>query len=412
MADSGPLRQPPIGLDAGLTFYYHPAAMSYKHGAFALYSLSVLCAMVCATEPAVSPQMGVLVLRNGYVVQGQITQAGDRYLVTLGASDEIRLPVSAVEFQCRTLDEAYQRKRDALDGSSVNQRLELAEWCLRQQLLHRAADQFLAAQLLEPANARVQHLDRRLELAALPPREATPTAQASSATRVSTATQSGPTMVSFDDLDRALRHLPAGTLEQFTNVVQPVLLNRCSLSTCHGQSSKSEYRLLRPASGETLPRRFTQRNLLATLQMTDRRSPDSSPLLKAPTSPHGTAPAAIFGDHDRHQYEALVRWVQLALGPINAAPPATIATPSDNVLRTTDTRAAFWPEELLPENSRDEDSPARTTGDETTGEGNDDLASRSAVKFGARAAQPFVPRDAFDPEIFNRRYFQPQQPTP
>src|SRR5688572_23670670 len=83
-----------------------------------------------ADEGKLSPREGVLVLRNGHVVQGRITRLGDRYLVSLGESSEVRFPVGDVEFQCGSLDEAYFRKRDILDPTSIRQRLDLAEWCL------------------------------------------------------------------------------------------------------------------------------------------------------------------------------------------------------------------------------------------------------------------------------------------
>ena len=74
--------------------------------------------------------------------------------------------------------------------------------------------------------------------------------------------------------------------------------------------SESEFRLVRPSWGKTLTRRFTQRNLHASLMQIDRESPESSPLLTAPSGPHGNLASALFSDREKQQLELLANWVQ------------------------------------------------------------------------------------------------------
>src|SRR5687768_15620056 len=103
--------------------------MPYSRGIAALAVLS-LAILLPAAEPSFAPQAGLLLLRNGHVLQGEITQAGDYYIVMLGQASEIRLPAKDVEAQVATLAEAYELKRHGLFGRGAQPHLDLADWCL------------------------------------------------------------------------------------------------------------------------------------------------------------------------------------------------------------------------------------------------------------------------------------------
>ena len=92
--------------------------MPCPHYALAAFVLLALPAAVCG-QTALQPQDGLLVLRNGQVLAGQITQAGDYYVVTLGGASEIRLKTSEVEAVCGSLDEAYDFKARHLSGAGA-----------------------------------------------------------------------------------------------------------------------------------------------------------------------------------------------------------------------------------------------------------------------------------------------------
>ena len=344
--------------------------------------LGLLSSPACVAEQWDGLREGVLVLRNGQLLSGGITPVGDKYVVTVGEKGELRVPVRDVEMHCRDLDEVYLRKRSAFAQTDVTAHLELADWCLRHSLLSRAADELLAAMAIRRDHPGIPPLERRLNLAVSKPL----------ATMQSKRSRSP--SVSLDELERTMRELPDDVVRAFTAHVQPLLVNRCASNACHGSGSDSTFRLVRPSWGKTLTRRFTQRNLNAALLQVNRESPEKSPLLTAPSGPHGNIGSAMFGPRDQHQLEVLARWVE-GVARDDESPPATITSGSPNLLQ-----AGFEEPVAFPQ--VEDDSPANATlsGRETQ--------AASDAKTSDRLPGGFVPRDPFDPEIFNRRFLRPR----
>ena len=336
--------------------------------------LLALAPGAAAQDAAFAPRAGVLVLRNGNVVQGQITRLGDRYVVTFGEASEVRFPAGDVEFQCGNLEEAYFRKRDLLDPSSIRQRLDLADWAVRHGLTHRGADQLLAALAINPFDARAHALRRRL-------------VQMCEARQIAEA-ESAPTEVDWRAVERVLETTPPQAVESFTTGIQLLLLNRCGTNACHGSLANTQFRLMRPLKDKTLPRRLTQRNLYAALQMIDPADPDGSPLLIVPRGPHGGEKQGLFTGKADGQWVQLRDWVRMAAQPregsLDSAAAAEAASSSANPL--PDPSAALRP------------ATAELPGGDI---------HRSVFSQGPAAKEPAVsptPHDPFDPEIFNRRY--------
>ena len=224
--------------------------------------------------------------------------------------------------------------------------------------------------------------------------------------------------------------MPPGSMETFTQTIQPVLMNHCTTAGCHGPQSDTGYRLLRTPGGRPAGRRMTQRNLHATLQWIDRNKPEASPLLTVPIRPHGTAKTAVFMKNQTDQYKRVIDWVfRLAQAPSPSPPaqaqqrnpwpsqtvpaaapaaavPADPAAPSD----PTDTQAK-GPEtdSASPFDGQDigplDDGERRLS---DPGRGRFEPPHRSGPKHG-EPRPGFVPADPFDPEIFNRRFFPEKQ---
>jgi hypothetical protein len=345
--------------------------------------LHLAAVLLLATAPgakaqdAFAPRAGVLVLRNGNIVEGEITRLGDRYVVLVGESSEVRFPAGDVDFQCGSLEEAYLRKLELLDSTSIRQRLDLAEWSVRHGLTHRGADQLLAALAINPFDARAHALRRRL-------------IQMSEARQIAQA-PSRSSEVDWQAIDRVLQTTPAEAVEKFTTGVQLLLVNRCGTNACHGSQANSEFRLMRPLKDKTLPRRLTQRNLYATLAWIDPADPDASPLLTIPRGPHGGEKQGLFAGKQDAQWVQLRDWVRLAAQPREPSFEAEAA-------------AAQIPTDV-PSGERSALRPA--TAELSAGEIHRSLYSQSPAK--EAAASPA--RDPFDPEIFNRRY-HPEKSTP
>ncbi len=363
--------------------------MAYSRGipALALLLCIVVSGPVQAAEPALSARKSLLLLRNGNVLEGEVTQAGDYYVVLLGAS-EVRLPAREVEAQVASLDEAYQLKRFGLFGRGAEPHLKLAEWCLRQGLYAHCGEQLVEATRLEPAHPGLASIERRLAQA----REVKPASTVPASKPASSAT------VRSDDLEKAVRALPKASVERFAAVVQPLLLNRCGANQCHGANSKTEFHVLRPPGGQAASQRFTQRNLYAALQHIDRASPDDSPLLVLPAKQHGSSLVPVFDKHTQKQLDDLKAWVKLTVAAPEPASPSSIPS----TIPAGEASALSQPGAAPGHESPSADLAAGSTPVAMP-------AVRPAIDSpgtsgAGRGKDSFVPRDPFDPEIFNRRF--------
>ena len=344
---------------------------------------------------AVTPQPGILLLRNGQVLSGNITEAGDYFYVAL-PSGEIRLHADQVELACHDLQQGYERKAARIDPDNVLDHLDLAIWCIRQKLYDAAAEEIAAASSLDPRHPRISLVERQLTLVQEQPKH------------VDHKSVANGVVPTNDDLDRLLRGMPAGTVETFSNTIQPLLSNTCGAAGCHGPQSEAKMRLLRTQLGKTTSRRFTQRNLHAVLEMIDRADPRASPLLTVPISPHGTAKAAIFTNKEVAQYRQLVQWVmRVAQGPLPAQ-PASVERPDDHLLQRLPARPGRNAAAIY------QSAPCRL------GRGVPALGARpgdgppiggQGKREEIRPKRPAIDDssgDPFDPEVFNRRFFPPQ----
>jgi hypothetical protein len=349
-----------------------------------LAALVLAWSLAAAQEAALlGPQPGVLLLKTGQVMRGDITPAGDHFVVAINAGGEVKIAADKVEAQCADIEAAYDWKLRRLSGEGAGPHLDLAEWCLRHNLYRQCAQQLSLALATEPHHPRLAGIDRRLQLALAAPE--TPT---KSSTPISA-------IVSNEELDKMLRELPKGSLERFTTIVQPLLNNRCGAAHCHGATTTSDFRLLRPPTGFNAPQRFTQRNLYAALQFVDRHDPLSSKLLTMSQEAHGGGKEASLDGRNKSQLADLQKWVEQLAPAQNSATPATIAvqpTPLSTPLRSGSTADAVTPSlpaqpPIAPQTAGPPPAPPQP-----------DRASSLP-----KDSVPWRPRDPFDPEIFNRR---------
>lgn len=351
--------------------------MGYSRGTYALAALFLTISAAFAQSPF-APQRGLLLLKNGNVLAGEITSAGDYYLVLIGKASELRVPAKDVEAQVADLEGAYELKTHGLFGRGAAPHVDLAEWCLRQGLHARCAEQLAKATAVEADHPKIAELERRLKLATEVRTEPKPAATIST----SATTANG---VSTEQIDKAVKALPRGSVERFAAVVQPLLMNRCGANSCHGANSKAAMHFVRPPNGQTPPQRFTHRNLFAVLQQLDSSQPEKSPLLIEAQRKHGPTLTAPLDKQTQRQFEELKAWVLLTIAAPDSAPPATIAVDAPATLSQA-------PEAAPP--AATVESPA---------------ASATTPK--PPAKEKFTPRDPFDAEIFNRR-FHPRSSDP
>jgi len=201
----------------------------------------------------------------------------------------------------------------------IDDRLNLADWCLRQGLTGYAARELSAAIVLDARHPRVSLLEGRLQRAI--EGEARASAEANGELAADPPADKSNAFVSAADLERQMRAMPLGTVEAFTTSIQPLLLRSCATAGCHGPGSTSSFTLMRPPMGSPMPRRLTQRNLSSTLALVDRQQPLESKLLSAAKDPHGPnqVPGAV--GLDAAKYQELAAWVWQTCNGKTKAPP-------------------------------------------------------------------------------------------
>ena len=346
-------------------------------------------------------QHQMVLLKNGRILKGAVTRDGEDYLVAVNPQSYVRLRGDQVEFSCRDLQDAYATKRYLMNRSQANEHIAMAEWCLQHKLRQEAADHLLTATSLEPYNKRLPGLERRWRMLQ----------------RAATTSPKTPPAKTTVDLkeqqQRELTSLPDEVVRQFTTTIQPILLNNCGTSGCHGKNSDTEFHLRRPSWGPAISRGLTQRNLQNTLARIDRQTPAQSRLLSAATQPHANLPQAVFSDPDSVQLKVLTAWLHKFADIAQPLPNTLVESPqTPNPSQQSQVQQVSQEEPTEePVDEKNITGPPETLADDATA-ASDALAPeqsgpapRTLPPFpsSAETSKRFAPKDAFDAEIFNRR---------
>jgi hypothetical protein len=359
-----------------------------------------------AAEPDTSTQSGggavdgVLLLHDGGVLAGRISRRADRYLVTLDHG-EISVSASQVALTARSLDDAYDQQRRLMSRPTAEAHLRLAEWCLRNNLGPQAAQGLVDARGLDPRDPKLTLLERRLAaLSAVGSRQKTLPAEAKSSDAMPDN--------ELERLGGLADSLPAGTLEQFTRKVQPVLVNSCTTAGCHEAGGAQTFQLDRAVLHGLSNRRSTLRNLEATLALVDRDVPQQSGLLTVPRRIHGGMAQPVLGPRQDQLFKHLNDWVTMVTGsdsPADAVLAAAPTTPGSTYSRPSG--RLVEPIRRVPY----EVDPAEAAAGRSAGRGVVTASHVTAtpaeqrvpvVRYGAQIV-PSRPEDPFDPEVFNRQ---------
>jgi hypothetical protein len=355
---------------------------------FALVASSTWAQDAPSTNPS---DRRILVLRNGQILEGRIVQSDGLYTVFL-PDGQIRVKAADVDLICESMEDGYQRKRAVIQVGNVNDHLEMAQWCLRHRLWGHASAELADATVADPSNPMIGVLKNRLKMAIEPPD--------------STETKPPPAMgPSNEELDRMIRGLPHGVVETFTQSVQPVLMNHCTSSGCHGFQSQTNLRLVRIPTGKAATKRITQRNLASVLQFIDRENPMSSKLLTASSGPHGTVQHGIFNEHEAAQFQRLAAWAnQIASRPSQEVPETVL--PEEQTVQSDPRFPQKTPRVLSQEARKGRPLAASDRGQQSLKSGTRSPAQPPSETTPASFDSP---ADPLDPEIFNRK-FAPQKP--
>lgn len=333
----------------------------------------------------------LLVLVDGRIITGQITPRPDGYDVQV-AGGRMYIDSDRVRFEAASLPAAYDRMRDSLTELTPTNHLELARWCLENKLHTQAKREVLDALHLDPNREDAKRILRALEHVG---EETTTTPKGSGLTAYPSLSQIPRPAIE----SRSLAGLSQSVAHGFVRDVQPLVMNKCANSGCHGTGSKTDFHLTSTHRGSTPA--IAERNLAAVLKQIDFTQPPSSPLLRIGSEAHGNMSASAFpGRSGAAQLRKLQEWVMQAANDI--APQAAIVAETrpakkssalsgiQQVSATSEDSAKSQTIRAMAD--RDENPHARTlTTDDTDGR------FLQEAKYANR-------QDAFSPDEFNRRY--------
>ena len=250
------------------------------------------------------PQSGVLLLRSGSLLRGEIIRSGDFTQVRV-ATGTVRVRTADIAHHANSVSAAYTWQRDRIPANHAEAHFDLAEWCLRQGLVHEAAEELKVAAQLEPNHRRLAALQRRSDWVAQQ--------QAHPPNRPGTSvSQPLPPVEPDRPPTGGAATFGPHAVAPFRRRVQPILLNRCGAASCHGGDQAGAFQLARPLTGRPLSRQITLRNLQAVHAQTDTSAPTLSPLLQVPLGPHGGLQIAAWQSTSDPLYRHVENWLAMA----------------------------------------------------------------------------------------------------
>ncbi|MBX3449584.1 MAG: hypothetical protein KF777_08505 [Planctomycetaceae bacterium] len=365
--------------------------MSITFSSFVTLSFGAFVALAFCPESTRAGD-GVIVTTSGRVVTGEVViQPGGR--LVLSPMGRFFVPDEQIRVVASDLHEAYRLQRDAVVSPTPASRMVLANWCIVYHLYDEARDELKLALKqngnLDEARRLLDRIDTVLDppkrpVAALPPRK----------------TSDG---FLIPDVE-SLGGLPRDVAAQFSGRIQPLLVNKCGNTGCHGQRDDNGFKLHAVRLEGGAQRLQSEQNLASVLSQIDVSSPLASRLLSVPRKPHGGMNQGCWSGAGGHAQEKMLRdWVTRisahqrkfvataqkspSLEPVIevASPPEEFVEEVEPSMPVVQAAAEFSALPIPHPSKRQRDpatdepvSPPRTPGSERT-------------------------QDAFDPDVFNRR---------
>lgn len=271
-------------------------------GAFALSfvaALSLTAPSLSARADEGETRERVIVMMSGRILTGQMTRNAGGWLVE-HASGRVQVPDDQVKVVADSLRDAYRKQRDAIVEPTPATHMMLAHWCITYRLNDEARDELKKCLKRDPDHEEARKLLRRLE-ESLTAKTITP-----QSTVLPLRTPDGFVVPEVESLGG----LSKETATSFTARVQPLLINKCGNASCHGATSRGEFKLHSTRLGANGNRMHTERNLAEALRYIDIHDPALSPLLTAPQGGHAGATAIFHGPQGNEQLKTLRTWIK------------------------------------------------------------------------------------------------------
>lgn len=343
----------------------------------------ILWFLILATQPVSAqenatqvPEVtnGVVVLDDGRVFSGAISSVPGGYRVEWAGTYAI-VPFTKVDVTAPTLSEAYVALRDRVLKPTAEDHLELAEWCLRNNLVGQAQAEVTKALKLEPLREEARLLMNLIDQQ-LNPQEKPIEVPTVAAMTIDGFLRNGEK--SFGGLSRE-------THQEFIRHIQPLLLNKCGNAYCHGQATKTAFKLAPIQRGTAGNKLQSQSNLEQVLNQLDRQQPANSPLITQATAVDDHHRAIFLGQRNKVHFQVLLSWVE------------QVGMETSRTSGNTEPQNRVTHADLPAEQSV---ATVQQTGGIMPEQAQADLFNEKQLLLEVRnQSQP----DPFDPDVFNRR---------
>ena len=234
--------------------------------------LSLLAGLMGVGIAAAAPVGKILILDNELLIEGDIRQQGDQYIVRRGMGETI-IPANKVIELVADRKQAYRVMSERCNRHDIDDRVRPGRWCMENHFHDEALAEAELLLQFRPKDEQIQRLAQGLRM--LKAKEDEPAA-------VPSLPATKPPEKVLDVEPPEYNRESFGT---FVSKVQPILMNACA--RCHASGQGGNFELMNVIDGGT--RKTALFNLTATLKQLKRNDLANSPLLIKSVTAHGKA---------------------------------------------------------------------------------------------------------------------------
>jgi hypothetical protein len=280
------------------------------------------------TAAASTPPERYLMLANGHVIKGVVSQNEKEFLVRQRIGT-MQFPRQQVAGAFNTLRDAYEYQVQQLPDRDSEERLKLARWCLNVKLHAEAKEQLEKVLELNSKNPLARAMLVTMEQSAAMAAERRRDPEVRQTGAMETA-DNNPIALDSLVIEKAQRRLSITGVpvifdlptplairrtHEFITLVNPLLQAYCV--RCHDGNYEGPFQLVPTKTRGEQTEDAKRVNLDATLRLVDRENLAKSELLTATLRPHGNGPRKrpIFPGSNDRAYQILSTWVQSLRSP-------------------------------------------------------------------------------------------------
>ncbi len=298
--------------------------------------LALATAVACAQSPneigalIVDAPQAVLLKKTDRILVGMVRLNGNFLEIEIANQSRVSIPRDQVEFVGADAAEVYEFKCRSVTRWLPGDHFKMARWCSQNQLLAKAIEHYAVIEKAAPDYPLVKQLGVEIEQKILsdekfrayaglgPLTQAQVTKKDSSASSATTAASTASSTTRVTDHPQIALY--------FNDRIQPILVNRCSQSACHGVASKNSLKLMEPTGA--VYARVSSENLKSTLEQINRDASGTAKLLVYATKPHGLQREPGIALTETNLIEELKNWIRFSENPIVPAVATSSASPN------------------------------------------------------------------------------------